>query len=306
MKRFFSILLAGLMLFAVCCSAASAETALYGLAIDKLATRDGPGTTYKGMGTYSVSGQYIRVLSRAWDDRNKIWWVKCEIPYHGEIRVLWTGYKRFDPNTLPLESIPIEGSGSAEPYPSGQEWQAAYKQFISSGQYDLYILNPDDEYNRMLAERDRQWDSFILHDIDGNNVPELIVWSTYGIEQADVFTWNKGIFWLGRIGGDNFFQGFFSYAQYPQAGLITLEGGPAMKIRAFKYSNMQTQEQTVGMTTVDSEGMETTGITMYINDGTLFQLLYGTLIQGDWSALLDNWCTLYSLQNENRWELLFR
>ena len=306
MKRIFSILLAGLMLFAVCCSAASAETALYGLAIDKLATRDGPGTTYKGMGTYSVSGQYIRVLSRAWDDRNKIWWVKCEIPYHGEIRVLRTGYKRFDPSTLPLESIPIEGSGSAEPYPSGQEWQAAYKQFISSGQYDLYILNPNDEYNRMLAERDRQWDSFILHDIDGNNVPELIVWSTYGIEQADVFTWNKGIFWLGRIGGENFFQGFFSYAQYPQAGLITLEGGPAMKIRAFKYKNMQTQEQTVGMTTVDSEGMETTGITMYINDGTLFQLLYGTLIQGDWSALLDNWCTLYSLQNENRWELLFR
>ena len=81
---------------------------LYGLTIDKLATRKGPGTQYEGGGTYSVKGQYIKVLSRAWDKRNGIWWVKCEIPYKKQIRVLWTGYKRFDPSTLPLESIPLD------------------------------------------------------------------------------------------------------------------------------------------------------------------------------------------------------
>ena len=81
---------------------------LYGLTIDKLATRKGPGTQYDGGGTYSVKGQYIKVLSRAWDKRNGIWWVKCEIPYRKQIRVLWTGYKRFDPSTLPLESIPLD------------------------------------------------------------------------------------------------------------------------------------------------------------------------------------------------------
>ena len=305
MRIFLSILLAGMMAFVLCFSVAAAETALYGLTIDKLSTRDGPGTTYNETGTYSVANQYIRVLSRAWDDRNGIWWVKCEIPYHGEIRVLWTGYKRFDPSTLPLESIPIEGT-SGTPSQSGAEWQAAYKQFISSGQYDSDLYNPNGEYNRMLRDRDKQWDSFLLHDIDGNNVPELIVWTNYGLEQADVFTWNNGVFWLGRIGGDNFFQGFFSYAQYPQAGLIILEGGPAMKIHAFKCSNMQASEQVVGMTTVDSEGQETTGITMYINDGTLFQLLYSTLIQGNWSASLDNWCTLSSLKNDNQWGRLFQ
>ncbi len=83
-------------------------TGIYGLTIDKLATRDGPGTQYNGKGTYFVKGQYIKVLTRAWDSRNGIWWVKCEIPYHNEIRVLWTGYKRFDHGTLPLESIPID------------------------------------------------------------------------------------------------------------------------------------------------------------------------------------------------------
>lgn len=80
---------------------------LYGLTIDKLSTRSGPCTTYEDMGTYSVKGQWIRVYCRAWDKRNGIWWVKVGIPYRGETRILWTGYKRFDKNSLPLESIPI-------------------------------------------------------------------------------------------------------------------------------------------------------------------------------------------------------
>ena len=83
------------------------SSALYGLTIDKLSTRSGPCTTYEDMGTYSVKGQWIRVYCRAWDKRNGIWWVKVGIPYRGETRILWTGYKRFDKNSLPLESIPI-------------------------------------------------------------------------------------------------------------------------------------------------------------------------------------------------------
>ena len=86
---------------------AAPKKELRGLAIDKLSTRSGPSTDYEDMGTYSVKGQWIRVYCRAWDDRNDIWWVKVGIPYHGETRVLWTGYKRFDKTTLPLEDIPI-------------------------------------------------------------------------------------------------------------------------------------------------------------------------------------------------------
>lgn len=88
--------------------APAGNTEVYGLTIDKLATRKGPGTQYDGGGTYSVKGQYIKVLAKAYDKRNGIWWVKCEIPYHGEIRVLWTGYKRFDKNTLSLDDLPEE------------------------------------------------------------------------------------------------------------------------------------------------------------------------------------------------------
>lgn len=79
---------------------------VYGLAIEKLATRKGPGTQYAGGGTYSVKGQQIKLLARAHD--GSIWWIKCEIPYHGEIRVLWTGYKRFDHASFNLEDLPEE------------------------------------------------------------------------------------------------------------------------------------------------------------------------------------------------------
>ena len=81
---------------------------IYGLTIDKLATRKGPGTQHEGGGTYFVKGQWIRVLAKAWDNRNSIWWVKCEIPYHGENRILWTGWKRFDHSTISLDDLPEE------------------------------------------------------------------------------------------------------------------------------------------------------------------------------------------------------
>ncbi len=84
------------------------ETFVYGLATQKLATRSGPGTQYSEEGTYFVAGQYIKIISRAYDSRNGIWWVKCEVPTESGARLLWTGYKRFDSATLPLESIPIE------------------------------------------------------------------------------------------------------------------------------------------------------------------------------------------------------
>ena len=89
-------------------AAAPRPAEVYGLTIAKLATRKGPGTQYDGGGTYSVKNQYIKVLAKAWDKRNGIWWVKCEIPYHGEIRILWTGWKRFDHSTISLDDLPEE------------------------------------------------------------------------------------------------------------------------------------------------------------------------------------------------------
>ena len=89
-------------------AAAGTDGELYGLVIKKLATRSGPSPRAEDTGTYSVKGQRLRVYSRAYDPIENAWWVKCDIPYHGEIRTLWAWYTRFDSNSLPLESIPID------------------------------------------------------------------------------------------------------------------------------------------------------------------------------------------------------
>ena len=108
MKRIRQSLCVALALMLLLCMAAQSALAegIYGLAIMKISTRSGPSTKYQDTGTYDLKGQYLRVLARAYDDVNEIWWIKCVIPTNG--RALWTGYKRFDHATLPLEIIPIE------------------------------------------------------------------------------------------------------------------------------------------------------------------------------------------------------
>ena len=89
-------------------STATSGEELYGLVIKKLATRSGPSPRAEDTGTYSVKGKKLRVYTRAYDPIENAWWVKCDVPYHGEIRTLWAWYTRFDSKTLPLESIPID------------------------------------------------------------------------------------------------------------------------------------------------------------------------------------------------------
>ena len=84
--------------------------------IADLSTRSGPSSSYQETGTYNLKGRTIRVLSRA-RDKGGLWWVKCEIPYREEIRVLWALYERFDRDSLPLESIPLEPQETASPEP---------------------------------------------------------------------------------------------------------------------------------------------------------------------------------------------
>lgn len=82
---------------------------LMGYTIDRLSTRSGPGTTYSETGSYNnTKNTWVEVSCRAWDSRNEIWWVQVHIGNQW----LWTGYKRFDSSTLPLDDIPVWGSSS--------------------------------------------------------------------------------------------------------------------------------------------------------------------------------------------------
>ncbi len=291
---------------------------LYGLAIDKLATRDGPGTQYNGKGTYSVKGQYIKVLSRAWDSRNGIWWVKCEIPYHGEIRVLWTGYKRFDPNTLPLESIPIENFSAgttaapvtaapqtAAPVQTGT-WRDAYRQFVTSGTYRQHITCSMPEMYETFTQRNTAYDSIALYDLNGDGTPELLILSEYGVEQADVFTYSGGsVRRLGTMGGDNFFQYIFYYPGTGYTELFAALGGPAMDIRSCKIQNGVLTETKVAFARTNADGDGIVGIDMYVNDGSLFAMLYATFVGGRDASQQLQWFSISGLRTDSDWNGFF-
>ena len=72
----------------------------------RLATRTGPGTQYDEAGSYFGAGTNVTILSKAYDDRNKIWWVQTEFTYKKQKLRAYTGVKRFD--GLNLNRIPEE------------------------------------------------------------------------------------------------------------------------------------------------------------------------------------------------------
>ncbi len=85
------------------------EPAVYGLATSNIAMNDGPGTRryFNELGTYRVSGSYLKIVAKAWDPNNGIWWLKVECP-RGTGHYGWTGLKRFDANSFDLDKVPME------------------------------------------------------------------------------------------------------------------------------------------------------------------------------------------------------
>lgn len=65
-------------------------------ALMRVASRSGPGTNYDELGSYHETGYILTVLSRAYDDRNGIWWLQVELNYGSELRRVYTGLKRVD------------------------------------------------------------------------------------------------------------------------------------------------------------------------------------------------------------------
>ena len=257
---------------------------LYGLAKQKIATRNGPGTQYDEKGTYNVAGQYLRVFSRAWDSRNGIWWVKCEIPYKGEKRVLWTGYKRFDSDTLPLESIPVEGEdpnagksgGQAQPV---QGWRDVYRAFVRNQQYEKYLRCVEPAFQDSFYDPAQRTNTFALYDLDRDGVPELITESLYGLEQYDVFTCEgSAVRWLGTAGGDNFINDVFRFDDPRYPGLFVSLGGPAQTVQRCTLSGGAMTKQTVGATVMNAEGDEATDFRMDVQDSGLYILLFNRLV----------------------------
>ena len=87
-------------------SSYTAYSTIVGVLNSKLATRTGPGTQYDEPGTFLSAGSQVLVLSKAFDQRNNIWWLQVEFSASGSLYRAYTGLKRF--NNVNINAVPEE------------------------------------------------------------------------------------------------------------------------------------------------------------------------------------------------------
>jgi hypothetical protein len=172
-KRLVSLLCLLVMLAGILCvpEVSRADGELYGYTIDRLSTRNGPGTGYADMGTYShLKNVWVQVRSRAWDESNGIWWVEVLVGNQW----LWTGYKRFDSASLPIDSIPLWGGSSSGGNAGATVTQPPQPQEVILSAYAIKRIStrtgPSNTYasggnyenlaNTWVSVRSRSWDSY--------------------------------------------------------------------------------------------------------------------------------------------------
>ncbi|MBE5798115.1 MAG: hypothetical protein E7327_12195 [Clostridiales bacterium] len=70
------------------------------------ATRSGPSNDYDEPGSFYSAGDYVNVVSKAWDPENDIWWFQIELNYRGEWMRAYTPANRIDldPSLVPTEN----------------------------------------------------------------------------------------------------------------------------------------------------------------------------------------------------------
>lgn len=110
----------------------------------KLATRTGPGTQYDEPGSFLSAGKQVTVLSKAFDNRNDIWWVQVEFSESGSTYRAYTGVKRF--SNLNLNLIPEEkiigkctlSQSVTGYYGPGYNYKAIGKKVPSGVKCDIY------------------------------------------------------------------------------------------------------------------------------------------------------------------------
>lgn len=111
------------------------------LATMPLSLRSGPSNKTEDLGTYNMQGKYAKLIAKAWDSVNNIWWLKCSFSYNGSYVTGWTGAKRFDSSTYSLDALPQE----SESY-GGKTTQSSPSIVCSlMNDVDFYSYYPDFE-----------------------------------------------------------------------------------------------------------------------------------------------------------------
>lgn len=156
-RRLLTFVCIGLLLLSqsALCEATPAATpaAVQGWTVDNLSTRSGPSTEYRSTGTYKVKGQWVRILSYAYDV-NDLCWLQCEVPYGSKLRRVYTGLKRFDASTVDLTTLMQEDPLAFVPVKVLYTSKALYGPGDGYGEYDSLTVDKNKTVQLISTEGD--------------------------------------------------------------------------------------------------------------------------------------------------------
>lgn len=74
----------------------------------RAATRSGPGNRFDEPGSFFSAGHEVKVISKAWDSENDLWWFQIEFQYDGEWYRAYTPESRVDIDPALVTTEPTE------------------------------------------------------------------------------------------------------------------------------------------------------------------------------------------------------
>lgn len=84
------------------------DTGVVATLTQRAATRSGPGNRYDEPGSFFSAGHEVKVISKAWDSENDLWWFQIEFKYDGEWYRAYTPETRVDIDPAVVATEPTE------------------------------------------------------------------------------------------------------------------------------------------------------------------------------------------------------
>ncbi len=212
--------------------------------------------------------------------------------------------KRFVSLLLCVLILSGVSAASAASFNENSAAARAYRAFISSRDYDDYV-RPVSTRQEDVRQRDRTYDRFCLHDMDGDGMPELLVFAGDTIEQVEVFTYNRnGIRHLGTMCGTNFinYVRYYDDARYP--GVFVFIGGIAQKIEQFYIQNGKLVRKEIGSERIGRDE-RVISIEMETPDARLENMLFATCSQKHDQSREVDWYLRNELYGDSVWRAFF-